>query len=250
MNKKNNFINNKKNNSRNNNNNHNGHPGFHGGRGGNNNRGLNQWNQRLLMQRICDGAIVTLLSNAIAAASSVTTSKCNTPHTSTTNPGPSTSPTKEQEDSKQETCDAKPENSSSPSQENGPEIPQDKNIEEQRKNKCSSFQNESQIIQNASPAVVFPPQISTSTAFENPLLQTFMASILHNQLLSNRKCDKGTQTIERIVTPSPNLIRTANNISAGFQQQQQLINNTFFTSNYKFHGLAKTSSVYFTRGIR
>merc|ERR1711944_372 len=29
----------------------------------------------------------------------------------------------------------------------------------------------------------------------------------------NRKCNKGTQTIERILTPSPNLIRATNNIS-------------------------------------
>ena len=66
MNKKNNFANNKRNNNRNNN----VHNAAQGGRGANvNNRFLNQWNERLLLQRICDGAMVTLLTNAIAVAS-------------------------------------------------------------------------------------------------------------------------------------------------------------------------------------
>ena len=94
-------------------------------------------------------------------------------------------------------------------------------------------------------------QIPTNTNFDNPILQTLIASIFHNQLVNNnQKCNKGTQTIERILTPSPNILRLSNNISAGVQQKQQLINNTFLTSSFKFQGLEKTSSVYFTRGIR
>ena len=92
MNKKSNFINNKKNNNRNNNSNQHNNQGFQGGRGRNNNhRMLNQWNnERSLMQRICDGAIVTLLSNAIAAASTTNTSNQTLQNAPSTNTGSST----------------------------------------------------------------------------------------------------------------------------------------------------------------
>ena len=109
MNKKSNLMNNKKSNNQrianNNNNSHNGqqgHKGVRGGRGrsyfnNNNNRRAHQnhWNhQKTLMQRIYDGAIVTLLSNAIATASSANNSSpLNPNHRSSSTVGSSPSNT-------------------------------------------------------------------------------------------------------------------------------------------------------------
>jgi hypothetical protein len=257
MNKKNNFMNNKKNNRNNNN-----HQGFQGGRGGGNhihrnNRVLNHWtNERILMQRICDGAIVTLLSNAIAAATPSNTSK-NTSISPLQISTVCTPPQVNDEASLQSDRDGtKQESSSSPSQKIVQENKEDKKTEEKEpstSNTCQTLQLSS-MVKKKSQEINPRPQ-NNNTGFENPLLQTFLASILNNQLINNngnRRNDKGTQTIERILTPSPHLIRAAavNSVSAPGFQQQQLINNTFLTSNYKFHGLAKTSSVYFTRGIR
>ena len=253
MNKKNNYNGNKKNNNRNNNqqNNH----GFHGGRGRNNSNRqiLNQWNnERILMQRICDGAIVTLLSNAIAATSANNTSNQNIGKTPSSNTGlPSPSIT-EIADSPEENKDQLTINSSaSESKEvSGLTIGEEKTSNgDDDKDKSKDLQKQQYSVQ--SPNQTSPSQIHSNNGFENPILQTLLASILHNQFINNnRKCNKGTQTIERILTPSPNIFRATNNISNGIQQQQQLINNTFLTSNFKFQGLAKTSSVYFTRGIR
>ena len=122
MNKKNNFMNKKNNNNRNNNT-HNGHQGFQGGRGGNsnhsvnlNNRALSQWNERLLMQRICDGAIVTLLSNAIAAASSVNSSTHPLQNSSPRNTISISPPTIQQSNTEGDKDDTKEGDPSSPSE--------------------------------------------------------------------------------------------------------------------------------------
>ena len=198
---------------------------------------------------------MTLLSNAIAAATTLNTTKNNNGlQTNTTATPPLTNHDsalqKEKDETKQEQC-------SSPSKENAQDSTEQTKIDEQDKNQPNTCQIQSSSTGNKKSHVMIPqaPVPNNNTSFENPLLQTFLASILHNQLINNsnnRKINKGTQTIERIITPSPHLIRaaTTNNISSAGFQQQQLINNTFLTSNYKFHGLAKTSSVYFTRGIR
>ena len=119
MNKKNNFLNNKKNGNNRNNNTHNGHQGFQGGRGGGNhiNHRINHWNnERVLMQRICDGAIVTLLSNAIAAATSLNTLKNNNELQTNTSATPPL--TKEDSVLHKEKDETKQEESFSPSKEN------------------------------------------------------------------------------------------------------------------------------------
>ena len=208
------------------------------------------------MQRICDGAIVTLLSNAIASATSANTTKNTSINPSQTNTSCTPPRTNDEASLQLDKDDTKQQTSSSPLQENAQENKGDKNIEAQGTPKSNTCLTQpSPMVKKAPQAILPQPQVqNNNTAFENPLLQTFLASILQNQLINhgNRKNDKGTQTIERIVTPSPHLIRAAaaNNISSSGFQQQQMINNTFLTSNYKFHGLAKTSSVYFTRGIR
>ena len=251
MNKKNNYIGNKKNNNRNNNNNNNqqNNHGFHGGRGRNNSNRqiLNQWNnERILMQRICDGAIVTLLSNAIAATSTTNASKQtiqNEPSTDTGLCSPSAIEIADSPVTKDDQLMVK--SSASETKEECKS-----NVEEDKSSKEQSEKSK-QLLTTQSPKQVLTSQTQNHPSLNNPILQTLLASILHNQFMNNnRKCNKGTQTIERILTPSPNLIRATNNISTGIQQQQQLINNTFLTSNFKFQGLAKTSSVYFTRGIR
>ena len=303
MNKKSNLMNNKKTNNQrivnNNNNSHNGqqgHKGVRGGRGrsyfnNNNNRRAHQnhWsNQKTLMQRIYDGAIVTLLSNAIASASSANNSLPPFPnHRSSSTVGSSPSNTLKEKvthDDKQHENDVSKDTATSPCPQDNtldiketsdPADAQEKNTEglsdaagpsatPPYQNNCDRLvasthhHHSHQIIQNNN--------IQTTEGFggSNPLLQTFLASILQNQIINNndtnRRCDKGTQTVDRIpplVSPScQNLIRSLNSLSfTGFQQQQnqqQIISKSSLEtlSNYKFQGLAKTSSVYFTRGIR
>ena len=271
MNKKNNFMNNNKkknnNNRKNNNNNYNGNQGFRGG--GKSQQMLNQWNERLLMQRICDGAIVTLLTNAIAA-SSVTTSSSFHPSSPTSQNElpiiPVSSPPllNEQSNSQEVTDNSKTESCLSPPQENVSDISTDRNPGESEKNPSiiPLSQPKQSLVQDKADIICRPPSkipTNENRSFENPLLQTVLASILQNQIITSnqrRKCDKGTQTTERILTtPSlqPNLLRTVQTISARFHQQQQMLinnNKVLLASNHKFQGLAKTSSVYFTRGIR
>ena len=303
MNKKSNFMNNKKTNhqrlANNNNNSHNGqqgHKGVRGGRGrshfnNNNNRRAyqNHWNnQKTLMQRIYDGAIVTLLSNAIATASSANNSSPPNPnHRSLSTVGSSPSNTLKENvihDDKQDEKDVSKGTATFPSShDNTLDIKETKEpADEQEKNEEGiseaavpsstppSQNNCDQLVASThhhhSHQIIQNNNIQTTESFggSNPLLQTFLASILQNQIIINndnsRRCDKGTQTVDRIpplVSPScQNLIQSLNNLSfTGFQQQQnqqQIISksNLETLSNYKFQGLAKTSSVYFTRGIR
>ena len=246
-------MNHKKNHNRNNYP-HNGNQGFQAGRGVNNNRVISQFNERLLMQRICDGAIVTLLTNAIAAASSVNSSTHTHQDSSITKTVRISSPAIEHDRNKgeqEDKNDKKKNNASSPSENKAPEKKDDKVPKDPSKTKLTSnsCQTQQSLPQIKSQPATRQPAAPINPLFENPLLQSFLASISHNQMVSKRKCAKGTQTTERILMPNSNFIKPGNNICAGFQQQQ-LINNTFLTSSYKFQGLAKTSSVYFTRGIR
>ena len=284
------------NNSNNSHNGQQGHKGVRGGRGrnhfnANNNRRGHQshWNnQRTLMQRIYDGAIVTLLSNAIATASSANNSSpLNANQRSSSTIGLSPSNTLKEKvinDDKQDEENVSKDTATSPcSQDNTLDIKETSDpADEQEKNEeaisdaagpsssPASQNNCQQLVASThhhhSHQIIQNNNIQTTESFggSNPLLQTFLASILQNQIINNndnnRRCDKGTQTVDRIpplVSPScHNLIRSLNNLSfTGFQQQQnqqQIISksNLETLSSYKFQGLAKTSSVYFTRGIR
>ena len=240
MNKKNNFLNNKRNNNRNNN----AHNGVQGGRNMNmNNRLLNQWNERLLMQRICDGAMATLLTNAIAVA----TQSVNTSSNNSSGPIiPISPPTNKSSNAENENEEQKEDEMSLPLEEKQLVVNVDDSKpkeQQQGQEDSNSKKTMSTVIQNK-PTLHLP--IATNPVAENSLLQTLLASIINNQIISTRKVDKGTQTDRYLSGKSiPNRM---GNIYPGVQQQ--LINNTFLTSNYKFTGLAKTSSVYFTRGVR
>ena len=88
--------------------------------------------------------------------------------------------------------------------------------------------------------------IEDSILYLNNILMQ-LKQLINHQIINSRKFDKSTQT-GRYLQSRPIIPNKMGNICPGFQQQ--LINNTFLTSNYKFAGLAKTSSVYFTRGVR
>ena len=240
MNKKNNYAHNKKNNNRNNN----LHNAVQGGRGANvNNRFLNQWNERLLLQRICDGAMVTLLTNAIAVASqSANTS--SVPNNALSSTVPISSPTTNSPIAQNDNEEQKEDEVPLPLEgKNSADIKLDSKPQEEPESLENSNTTETQRTLKQNKPTVQPG----NTMAEPTLLQTLLASVINHQIINSRKFDKSTQT-GRYLQSRPIIPNKMGNICPGFQQQ--LINNTFLTSNYKFAGLAKTSSVYFTRGVR